>query len=93
MSLLNIDAENLKTEMDGGKSLLTIANERGVSEQSLKELMQNEMEQRLDQAVKAGKIPSDKAEQIKTAMANRIDDMIHGKIPMPKHPRGPQPQQ
>ncbi|TWH48704.1 LysM peptidoglycan-binding domain-containing protein [Sporomusa sp. KB1] len=90
LSLLNMDEETLKTEMKSGKSLLKIAEERGVSEQSLKDLMLEDMAQHIDQDVKEGRIPADKAEQIKAAMANRVSDMINGKVPMKDHPRNDQ---
>jgi ribosomal protein S20 len=93
LNLLNLDADSLKTEIKDGKSLLTIAEEHGVSEQSLKETLQNEMTQRIDQGVKEGRLSEDKAQQIKGNMANHIDDMIHGKIPMKNHPHNPQPEQ
>lgn len=90
LSLLNIDETTLKTEMKSGKTLLTIAKEHGVSEQSLKELMLAEMAQRIDQDVKEGRIPADKAKQMKANMENRVDDMINGKAPMKNHPQNDQ---
>ncbi|WP_211289825.1 hypothetical protein SPSIL_029900 [Sporomusa silvacetica DSM 10669] len=90
LSLLNMDEETLKTEMKSGKSLLTIAKEHGVSEQSLKELMLAEMAQRIDQDVKEGRIPADKAKQLKANMENRVSDMINGKVPMENHPQNDQ---
>ena len=90
LSLLNMDGETLKTEMRSGKSLLTIANEHGVSEQSLKDLMLEDMAQHIDQDVKEGRIPADKAKQIKATMENRVSDMINGKIPMKNHPQNDQ---
>jgi len=93
LNLLNLDAESLKTEIKAGKTLLTIAEERGISEQSLKETLKNEMTQHLEQGIKEGKIPADKAEKMKANMENRIDNMIHGKIPMKNHPQAQQPQE
>lgn len=91
LSLLNLDAQGLKTEMKAGKTLLTIAEEHGVSEQTLKETLKNEMIQHLEQGVAAGKIPADKAQKMKNDMDKRIDAMIHGKAPM-KHHHQPKPQ-
>ncbi|MBP2637635.1 MAG: hypothetical protein H6Q72_3542 [Firmicutes bacterium] len=94
LSLLNLDAKGLKTEMKAGKNLLTIAEEHGVSEQALKETLKNQMTQHLDQGVNEGKIPADKAQEMKNDMDKRIDDMIHGKAPMkPHHQAEPQPQE
>lgn len=90
LSLLNMDKESLKTEMQAGKSLLTIAGEHGVSEQSLKAVMLEGMAQRIEQGVKEGRIPADKAEQIKANMENRVDKMISGKLPMKNGPQNDQ---
>lgn len=93
LNLLNIDAENLKTELDEGKSLLTIAKEHDVSEQNLKELLQNDMSDRLAQSVQEGRLSSDKANEIKANMAKHIDDLINGNIPMKKPHHSPTPQE
>jgi len=90
LSLLNMDEETLKTEMKSGKSLLSIAEEHGVSEQSLKDLMLEDMAQHVDQDVKEGRIPADKANEIKATMENRVSDMINGKIPMKNHSQNDQ---
>ena len=86
LKLLNIDQDTLRQEMKGGKTLAAIAKERGVSEQTLKETIMNQMQQRIDAGVKAGKISADKAETIKANMEQRVGDMINGKGPM-KHRR------
>ena len=90
LDLLKMDKESLKSEMKAGKSLLTIAGEHGVSEQSLKAVMLEEMAQRIEQGVKEGRIPANKAEQIKANMENRVGDMINGKVPMKNHPQNNQ---
>ena len=82
LELLNIDEDTLKSELKAGKSLVEIAKERGVSEQQLKEHMIKQMTQRIDEGVKNGRIPADKAEQIKENMQQRVSDMINGKGPM-----------
>lgn len=86
LGLLNIDKDTLRTELRSGKTLLAIANDRGVSEGQLKDCLISQMTQRIDAGVKAGRIPADKAENMKAHMADRVDDMIHGKGPMHKGP-------
>lgn len=81
LSLLNIDKETLKTQLQAGKTLAAIAGERGVSEEKLKAFMIEQMTQRIDEGVKAGKIDAKKAEEMKAGMADRVSDMINGKGP------------
>lgn len=82
LKLLKIDATTFKDEMKAGKSLVTIAGEHGVSEQTLKDFMIGEMTKRLDAAVKAGKLDADKVDKMKANMEQRVSDMINGKGPM-----------
>lgn len=82
LALLKMDVDTLKTEMKSGKTLAEIAGEQGVSEQALKDVIKQQMTQRLDKAVENGKIPQDKAVAIKANMDERIDKMIHAKKPM-----------
>lgn len=90
LELLKIDAQTFRTEMKAGKTLAAIANEQGVSEQTLKDFMLQEMNQRIDEDVKAGRLPEDRAAQMKANMENHITDMINGKGPMHKHEQKPQ---
>ena len=84
LKLLNIDEETFRTEMRAGKSLAVIAKEHGVSEQALKETMLNQMDQRLEADVKAGRLTAEEAATRKADMEKRIDTMINGKGPMHK---------
>lgn len=79
LTLLNIDADTLKTELKGGKTLVAIAGEHGVSEQELKAFMLEQMSQRIDESVKAGRISAEKAGEMKANMDQRVSDMINGK--------------
>ncbi|MCX7781877.1 MAG: hypothetical protein N2491_13420 [Negativicutes bacterium] len=90
LELLKLDKETLKTEMKNGKTLATIAQEQGVSEQELKDVLVKEMNRRIEEGVKAGRIPVDKAEQMQRNAEQRVADMINGKAPM--HKQGQKPQ-
>lgn len=82
LALLKMDNDTLKAEMKSGKNLAEIANEQGVSEQTLKDSIKQQMIQHLDQAVQNGKMAQDKADTMKAKMDERIDKMIHAKRPM-----------
>lgn len=84
LKLLNIDQATLRAEMKAGKSLVAVAKERGVSEQALKDTIVNQMQQRIDAGVKAGKISADKAKEMKANMEQRVSDMLNGKGPVKK---------
>jgi predicted transcriptional regulator len=82
LTLLNIDQETFRNEMKAGKTLVAIAQEHGVSEQVLKEAILGQMNQRIEDRVKSGKLSADKAEEMKANMEQRVTDMINGKGPM-----------
>ena len=82
LALLNIDAETLKNEMKANKTLAAIAQEHGVSEQALKDCLIEQITQRIDEGVKAGKLPVEKAEKMKADVEKHVDNMINGKGPM-----------
>lgn len=85
LELLKIDAETLRTEIRAGKTLVAIAQEQGVSEQTLQEFMVKELTQRIDDGVKAGRLTSEQAENMKKDMDKKVSDMINGKMPMRGH--------
>lgn len=62
LALLQVDENTLRTEREAGKTLVVIANEHGVSEQLLKELMIAERTQRIDEDVKEGRISAYQAQ-------------------------------
>jgi transposase-like protein len=84
LTLLNIEKETLRSEMKAGKTLVVIAQEHGVSEQALKETIIGQMNQRIEDGVKSGKITADKAEQMKANLEQHATDMINGNRPMHK---------
>lgn len=87
LDLLKIDDATLRAERKAGKTLLTIANEHGVSEQALKDFFTAKMTARIDEGVKVGRISAEKAEEMKANMPQRIDNIINGKFPFHKGDR------
>lgn len=74
--------ESLKNEIKNGKTLVEIAKEQGVSEETLKTTLVEQMMQRIEEGVKAGRISADKAEQMKANLKKHVSDMMNGKRPM-----------
>ena len=90
LALLQVDESTLRTERESGKTLAVIANEHGVSEQALKELLIEEMTQRIDEDVKEGRISAYQAKKIKADMEEHVLRKINELGPMPGQ-RRPRP--
>lgn len=82
LELLKMSDESLKNEMKAGKTLVEIAKEQGVSEETLKTTLVEQMMQRIEKGVNAGRISADKAEQMKANIEKHVSDMMNGKRPM-----------
>jgi transposase-like protein len=82
LEFLKTDAQTLKADLKEGKSLVAIAKEHGVSERELKKFMVNQMTERINEGVKAGKISADKAKEMKTNLEERVSQMINGTAPI-----------
>lgn len=91
---LNMTTDELRTALKGGKSLSTIAAERGVDKSNLKAGITNEVNKQLDQAVADGKLTREQANTIATNFQNKLDQMLDRTGPgdrgMPPF-RGPRP--
>jgi transposase-like protein len=92
LALLQVDESTLRAEREAGKTLVAIANEHGVSEQALKELMIEEMTQRIDEDVKEGQISAYQAQKIKADLEEHVSRKINELGPMTgKRRPGPRP--
>lgn len=75
-TLLGIDAATLKTEIQSGKSLVDIAQAKGVSKDALVAKIKSTLEANLDQAIKDQKLSTDKAAKIKENLPQKIESMV-----------------
>jgi predicted transcriptional regulator len=92
LALLQVDESTLRTERESGKTLVVIANEHGVSEQALKELLIEEMTQHIDEDVKEGRISAYQAQKTKADMEEHVSRKINEPDSMPgKRRPGPRP--
>ncbi|MDB5052587.1 MAG: hypothetical protein JWM44_637 [Bacilli bacterium] len=78
-SVLGISAEKLTQSLSGGKSLLDVAKEQGISEVDFSNKLLARRIMKVDEAVKAGKITKEKADHIKAKMQEHISFMITSK--------------
>ncbi len=74
--LLGLEPRELKEELQSGKSLAEIAQEKGVTQDTLIEKIQAALTANLDQAVADEKITAETAAKIKENLTQRITDMV-----------------
>lgn len=86
--LLGMTPEQLRTELQSGKSLAQVAEAKGVSRDTLKAKILEAQKARLDAAVAAGRITAEQAQQRSSHMSANIDRMLDA---TPGQRRGPQP--
>ncbi len=77
--LLGIDHADIHAAHVSGKSLVDIAAEKGVSEDKLIQTILDGRKAALDQAVKAGKLTQDSADQMLKFMETNIKTMVEAK--------------
>lgn len=76
-SALNLTPEQLKTEVQAGKSLADLAKAQGVDVQKVKAAALNTGKTQLDAAVKAGKLTQSQADKAYQTVVLWIDDLIN----------------
>jgi len=84
LTLLNLDAEKLKEELKAGKTLAEIAEAQGVDKQKVIDLLVKQQEERLAEAVKAGKLTQEQADEMRAKAAERAEQQVNN-----AHPGGP----
>jgi len=88
--ILGLTPQQLRTEMQAGKSLAQIAEAKGISRDTLKAKLLEAHKTRSAAAVTAGKLTAEQAQQMMDRAAARIDAMIDrtpGQAPGPRAPR------
>ncbi|ABZ84109.1 conserved hypothetical protein [Heliomicrobium modesticaldum Ice1] len=74
--LLQMTRDELMTELKAGKSLEEVAQAKGVAKETLKAKLIESSQADIDKAVSDGRLTAEKAEQAKTNLEKRIDDML-----------------
>ena len=72
----NMDATQLKAQLKSGRTLVQIAQDRGIAKDKLISDVQSIMKANLDQAVKDNKVTVDKATQIESKLPQMIERMV-----------------
>jgi uncharacterized protein YidB (DUF937 family) len=94
---IGVEKEALKQSLKEGKSLAEVARANGVSEDDLTAKLLKVRNEKIEQAVKDGKLAVDKADKMKQRMSEHLKFMIHEKQLLDqlekhtKHHRHPDP--
>ena len=86
---LGLTPRKLFSELRGGKSLADVANDQKKSVDGLKAAIKTAQTDRLDAAVKAGRLTDAERTQIEQGLDQRIDDLVNGMRPKHDFRRGP----
>jgi len=77
---LGLSEDQLRTQLESGKSLADVAKAQGKSVDGLKQAILSDAQAKLDQAVKDGRLTSAQHDQILADLKNRIDDLVNGTL-------------
>ena len=78
---LGLSEDQLRTELQGGKTLADVAKERGKSVDELVDALVAAAKKHLDDAVADGRITKAQEDQILADLEQRITDRVNGKLP------------
>jgi lambda repressor-like predicted transcriptional regulator len=88
--ILGMTPQELRTEMQAGKTLAQVAEAKGVSRDALKAKLLESHKTRIDAAVAAGQMTAEQAQQMTERANANIDQMLDrtpGQRPGPRGPR------
>jgi uncharacterized protein YidB (DUF937 family) len=78
-TILGLQSDKIKQSLGQGKSLVDLAKEQGLSEADFTNRLLAIRVLKVDEAVKSGKIPQEKADHVKAKMQQHITFMINSK--------------
>jgi uncharacterized protein YidB (DUF937 family) len=79
-TLLGVTADELKTQLEAGKTLAAIAAEKGVAIQKLTDLISKTMTTKLDKELADGKLTQTEYDKRKAELADRATKMVNGEL-------------
>jgi len=87
LALLNLDADKLQEALKAGKSLATVATEQGVDADDVVALLVKQTEAQVKEAVSAGKLTQEQADQRSEKLTEMIQKMVDGSFEKGAFPR------
>ncbi len=85
---LGLTVDELRTELQSGKTIADIATAKGVDVQTVIDTLVKQVQDRIAQAVTDGKLTQAEADTRLAEVTQRITDVVNGKVPVPG-PGGP----
>jgi hypothetical protein len=80
-SYLGLTEDQLRSELDGGKTLAQVAQAHGKTAEGLVDALVNAARQHLDAAVAAGRLTQSEADQMLSGLRDRITNLVNGRFP------------
>jgi ribosomal protein S20 len=85
---LNLSVDDLRSKLEGGKTIAQVAREQGVDVQTVIDAMVADATAHIDQAVQDGKLTADQANERKANLQDRITQLVNEGKPKGEGPRG-----
>ena len=80
-SYLGVTEAQLRSQLEGGKSLAQVAKDHGKSVDGLVNALVNAAKEKLDAAVRAQRLTQSQADQMLNDLRSRITDLVNGRFP------------
>jgi ribosomal protein S20 len=85
---LNLSVDDLRSKLEGDKTIAQVAQEQGVDVQTVIDAMVADATAHIDQAVQDGKLTADQANERKSNLQERITKLVNEGKPKGEGPRG-----
>jgi polyhydroxyalkanoate synthesis regulator phasin len=86
--LLGLSSEEIRTALQDGSTLSDLAEQQGVSVEALTDVLTDGLEERIDEAVAAGKIDADRAAEAKENIDERVENFLNREFDGERQGRG-----
>jgi polyhydroxyalkanoate synthesis regulator phasin len=86
---LGLTADELRERLEGGDTLADVAAAEGKTADGLVQAMVDAAEADIADAVEAGRLTQEQADEILADLPERIEGLVNGELPGPGGPRGP----
>jgi hypothetical protein len=86
-SYLGLTEAKLRAQLNDGKSLAQIAKAQGKSVSGLEAMLKKNLQDKLDAAVKAGKLSKENEQRVLKGFDKRIDEFVNGQLRFRFHDR------
>ena len=78
---LGLTEAQLQSQLESGKSLAEVAKAQNKSVSGLEDALVKDVQDKLDQAVKDGRLTKAQEQQLLSGLKQHVDDLVNGKVP------------